>query len=195
MSEAFERALAFVLAHEGAYAAHPSDPGGATNRGITQATYDAWRDQHGQARRSVAKCTMEETRAIYHARYWLATAGDQRAPALALCTFDAAVHSGVPRALKWAAGAGGDPAALNAARLRFLTTLSTWPVFGRGWARRIADLGMLATALTQEPPPRELLVYDETGDLRAVIPAAEDVLIRVTPTRVHARPDPIRRSE
>lgn len=195
MTRAFDTALAFVLAHEGGYVEHPSDPGGATNRGITQTTYDAWRDDHAQARRSVAECTMEETREIYHARYWIATAGDQRTPPIALCTFDAAVHSGVPRALKWAAGAGGDPAALNAARLRFLTALSTWSVFGRGWARRVADLSMLAAALTQEPPPRELLVYDEAGDLRAVIPAGEDVLVRVTPTRVHVRPDPLRRNE
>ena len=27
----------------------------------------------------------------------------------------------------------------NGHRLRFLTDLKTWPDFGRGWARRIAD--------------------------------------------------------
>ena len=39
----FERALTFVLRWEGGYVDHPADPGGATNYGVTQRTYDAWR--------------------------------------------------------------------------------------------------------------------------------------------------------
>ena len=38
MSDTFKKALAHVLAHEGGYADHPDDPGGATNFGITLAT-------------------------------------------------------------------------------------------------------------------------------------------------------------
>lgn len=38
MKQTFEQALACVLASEGGYVDHPLDPGGATNRGITQAT-------------------------------------------------------------------------------------------------------------------------------------------------------------
>ena len=30
-------------------------------------------------------------------------------------------------------------ARFNGHRLRFLTDLKTWPTFGRGWARRVAD--------------------------------------------------------
>jgi hypothetical protein len=43
MPAAFNRALEMVLHHEGGFVDHPADPGGATNRGVTQATYDAYR--------------------------------------------------------------------------------------------------------------------------------------------------------
>jgi lysozyme family protein len=39
----FERALAAVLVHEGGYVNHPKDPGGATNKGVTQRVYDDYR--------------------------------------------------------------------------------------------------------------------------------------------------------
>ena len=39
----FDRALPLVLAHEGGYVDHPSDPGGATNLGITRKTLARWR--------------------------------------------------------------------------------------------------------------------------------------------------------
>jgi len=42
-SSAFETALPFVLRWEGGFVDHPADPGGRTNRGVTQRTYDAWR--------------------------------------------------------------------------------------------------------------------------------------------------------
>ncbi len=38
MSSVFDVALAETLRHEGGFVAHPLDPGGATNRGITQRT-------------------------------------------------------------------------------------------------------------------------------------------------------------
>ena len=40
----FEDALKFVLKWEGGFTNHPKDPGGATNKGITQKVYDAWWD-------------------------------------------------------------------------------------------------------------------------------------------------------
>lgn len=39
MDRNFQRALSLVLKHEGGWADHPSDPGGATMRGVTLATF------------------------------------------------------------------------------------------------------------------------------------------------------------
>ncbi|MFC0282395.1 glycosyl hydrolase 108 family protein [Camelimonas abortus] len=39
----YKEALSAVLKHEGGYVNHPADPGGATNRGVTQRVYDAER--------------------------------------------------------------------------------------------------------------------------------------------------------
>ncbi|WP_152536276.1 glycosyl hydrolase 108 family protein [Mesorhizobium loti] len=36
-------ALARLLAHEGGYSNHPSDPGGPTMKGVTQRVYDGYR--------------------------------------------------------------------------------------------------------------------------------------------------------
>jgi len=49
----FATCLGKVLKHEGGYVNHPKDPGGATNKGVIQRTYDTWRKSMGLAPRSV----------------------------------------------------------------------------------------------------------------------------------------------
>ena len=49
----FIDALPFVLQWEGGYVNHPNDPGGATNKGVTQKVYDAWRAKNGLPAREV----------------------------------------------------------------------------------------------------------------------------------------------
>ncbi len=39
MKRNFKKALKHVLVHEGGWADHPKDPGGATMKGVTLATY------------------------------------------------------------------------------------------------------------------------------------------------------------
>jgi hypothetical protein len=53
MSDAFDAAMPFVLRWEGGFVNHPNDPGGATNKGVTQKVYDGWRTSRGQGTRSV----------------------------------------------------------------------------------------------------------------------------------------------
>src|SRR5690554_3243462 len=109
--ETFEPALALVLAHEGGYVDHPDDPGGATNKGITQRVYDAWRTSRGRHPRSVAAIRDEEVRAIYREQYWDAVRGDDLPAGIDYCTFDAAVNSGPAQAARWlqrAVGAAPD---------------------------------------------------------------------------------------
>lgn len=196
---AFNRALQRALKYEGGFVDHPADPGGATNQGVTQGAYDRWRTRQRLPTRSVREITPEEVRAVYHQDYWLAIGGDELAPARAAALFDAAVHSGVSRALGWDHASGGDWRLLTAARLAFMTNLETWPVFGRGWARRISSL--IAEISEEErlqrleeditPAGRTLVVHDQTGTEVISIPITHDLLLRVTPTKAHIRPDPI----
>lgn len=95
MKSAFDRALAETLGFEGGWSNVPGDRGGATNYGVTQRTYDAWRRTNGQEKQSVELITDDEVRAIYLADYWLPCRCDDLPEPLALATFDMAVHSGV----------------------------------------------------------------------------------------------------
>ena len=162
MTDRFSRALPLILAHEGGYVDHPKDPGGATNQGITQRTYDEWRDYLGADRKGVRGISPDEVSQIYRARYWDAVKGDHLPDGLAYCVFDAAVNSGPARAVRWMQAALGVPAdgvagpqtlaaaqrcdvagaikSVCAARLAFMRSLKIWPTFGRGWAARVADI-------------------------------------------------------
>lgn len=89
----FDEALAVVLDHEGGYVNHPNDPGGPTNRGITQATLTAWRGKDATAD-DVAHLSTSETRDIYRARYWLPVYGRVADQTLGTKVFDMAVNMG-----------------------------------------------------------------------------------------------------
>lgn len=161
MALTFEQMLARVLKHEGGFVNHPKDPGGATNKGITQAVYDNYRKSRLLKTRTVGFIADDEVADIYHREYFRKVWGDKLPSALAFQVFDGAVNSGVSRSIKWlqaAVGAAQDgvlgPKALAAVqaqpveqtienylnlRLAFLMKLSTWDTFGRGWKRRIDE--------------------------------------------------------
>ncbi len=42
MKDNFDKCLALLLQHEGGFVNHPSDPGGATNRGVTKKVWEEW---------------------------------------------------------------------------------------------------------------------------------------------------------
>ena len=162
MKDNFSPSLSHVLRSEGGYVNDGQDPGGATNCGITQAVYDAWRAAHGQPTRDVRAIDPNEIEAIYRQNYWDAVRGDDLPAGVDYCAFDAAVNSGVHRAAVWlqraaqvvddgymgpvtlAAVHSADPRriinAICSQRLAFLETLPTWPHFGRGWSVRVAGL-------------------------------------------------------
>lgn len=161
-SSRFQACLAEVLRHEGGYADHPADPGGATNMGITLATLSDWRGRP-VTKQEVRDLTVAEAGEIYRARYWQPIRGDALPPGVDLAVFDFAVNSGPARAVKALQSVLGvaqdgiiGPATLAAlasapgavevitdlcdARMRFLRSLSTWPTFGGGWTRRVAEV-------------------------------------------------------
>lgn len=101
MRENFLACLKEVLRHEGGYVNHPQDAGGATNFGVTQATYDGYRRRRNLLPRSVKLITADEVADCYRSQYWDKVCGDQLPKGIDFCVFDAAVNSGAPRAEKW----------------------------------------------------------------------------------------------
>lgn len=147
-----DQALVHLLGNEGGYVNNPSDPGGATNFGITQRVARA-NGYLGDMR----SFTISQAIEIYRRSYWEPIKADQLPDSLRFHVFDAAVNSGPTQAIKWlqrAAGVTEDgvigqrtlgaaprvtPAKYSGIRLRFMTDLGSWATFGKGWARRIAD--------------------------------------------------------
>lgn len=97
MEELFKKALDFVLKWEGGYVNNPHDRGGATNKGITQYTYNAWLKSKGLANRDVRYITQDEVEQIYYKNYWLKAGCDKMSPKFALLAFDTAVNMGLAR--------------------------------------------------------------------------------------------------
>lgn len=164
----YDDALRRLLAHEGGYSNHPSDPGGPTNFGITIFDYRKYVKPHATAA-DVRAMQVAEAKAIYRAKYWDAMRCDELPAGVDYSVFDYAVNSGTGRAPKVVQRCLGiavsgriDDATLRAAgqaparqliaaicdeRLRFLQGLRTWPVFGNGWGRRVAEVRAAALAM------------------------------------------------
>lgn len=98
---ALESALKFVLRWEGGFVDHPNDPGGRTNKGVTQKVYDAWRARQGRAAQDVKLIDDAEVHAIYATDYWLPPRCDRLATPLDLVQFDTAVNMGPGRAVRF----------------------------------------------------------------------------------------------
>jgi uncharacterized protein YgiM (DUF1202 family) len=139
----FDRAMQFVERWEGGYVNHPSDPGGATNRGITIGTLTRWRVAKGLPAATVADVkalTREEANAIYKAWYWEASGADRMDWPMCLAHFDLAVNGGVGRAKAALAAVGPDFDKYLTWRENWYRSLQGFPTFGTGWLRRCADL-------------------------------------------------------
>jgi lysozyme family protein len=196
----FTRAMPLVLAHEGGFANHPRDPGGATMQGVTQRVYDAWRQGRGLPARSVRHLEPEERDTIYHDQYWRAVRADDLPDGLAYAVFDFAVNSGPARAareLQRILGAAQDGVignlTLEAVRTRrdltglirdycdarraFVRRLATYDTFGRGWERRIDGVQReaiaFATQAVMPSPSAEATPGRADGPERAMVSVAD----------------------
>lgn len=167
MNTNWDACFSHLIKHEGGYVNHPSDPGGRTNLGVTQEVWEDWTDR-AVNEAEMRALTPEKVKPLYKELYWDRVKGDKLPAGVDYCVFDAAVNSGVRRASQWlqvALGVTADgsigPQTLAmtlaispdtiirnycAQRLRFLQGLSTWPTFGKGWERRVAEVK--ATALS-----------------------------------------------
>lgn len=164
----YPNCLAEVLKHEGGWANHPRDPGGATMRGVIQRNYDRFRDGKGLPRRSVRQIEDHELQEIYRDWFWKPVRGDDLPYGLDLVAFDGGVNSGPARGARWlqvGVGTAADgkigPKTIEAARradvgaiaracdarMGFLQGLRHWDAFGRGWSRRVASVEAVGTRM------------------------------------------------
>ena len=174
----YDAALARLLVHEGGYTNHPADPGGPTNFGIT--IYDFRKYvKSGATAADFRAMKVEDAKAIYRAKYWDAQRCDELPAGVDDSVFDYGVNSGIGRSKKvlqrvvgvkddgvlgpttMTAIAARDPKAviiaLNDERVQFLRSLRTWPVFGRGWGRRVADVRAFSLQLAEAAGNRQQL--------------------------------------
>jgi lysozyme family protein len=157
-----------LIKHEGGYVNHPSDPGGRTNLGITQAVWENWVNRK-VTEEEMKALTKDMVKPLYKDLYWARVKGDKLPSGVDYCVFDAAVNSGVRRAAQWLQSALGvavdgsigpqtlaiasvtSPATIitnfSAQRLKFLQGLSTWPTFGKGWERRVNEVKAAALSM------------------------------------------------
>jgi lysozyme family protein len=161
MNTNFELCLSHLLQHEGGYVNHPQDPGGKTNLGVTQAVWEDWIDR-SVSEDEMKALTPAKVAPLYRELYWDRIKADSLAFGLDYCVFDAAVNSGVSRAVKWLQTIANVPAdgivgaeTLKAAktasiekycahRMEFLKGRSNWPTFGKGWERRVREVEKIA---------------------------------------------------
>jgi lysozyme family protein len=173
MKRTYDVCLPLLLAHEGGYSNHPSDPGGPTNFGITISDYRQY-VKPGAIAADVRRMTVEEAKRIYRTRYWDLQRCDELPAGLDYAVFDFGVNSGTGRSAKSlrrllglpeypatisdeviAAAHGADALTLVGKicdeRLQFLRSLRTWPIFGKGWGRRVAEVKATASAIATKP--------------------------------------------
>lgn len=100
-SDALAKALKFTLLWEGGYVNNPVDPGGATNKGVTQDTYNTYRINNRLPTRGVDSITDAEVHDIYFSMYWQPSQAPIMVLPLAIAHFDTAVNFGVGGAIEF----------------------------------------------------------------------------------------------
>lgn len=190
MQADYKDALRLVLTYEGGKVNNPADPGGRTNKGITQRVYSNYRLRKNQPVVSVYDIMDTEVEDIYRNQYANHVCFDQLPAGVDLIVFDGAVNSGPVASIKWLQRALGvtadghlgsltldaattaDPAKIINAicdrRLLFMRHLRTWRTFGKGWSSRVAHVRKAALAMSAQVPTDEPAFF-EGGQNRALI--------------------------
>ena len=136
---------------EGGYSNHKADKGGATNRGITQKTYDNYRKVRCLPLQDVRKISDQEVELIY-IQYWTEANCHNMTDKFAVLCFDTAVNHGVGKVkqfLEYAEYKYVDK--FLAARKKYYMNIvvndPTQKVFLNGWLNRLKRLENFITAL------------------------------------------------
>ncbi|MCC0809556.1 hypothetical protein FPV16_25735 [Methylobacterium sp. W2] len=204
----FERALPLVLKHEGGYVDHPSDPGGATNLGVTIGTLSSWLKRPA-TKADVKALTRATVAPIYRKNYWDVLRCDEMPAGVDYAVFDFGVNSGPKRAamaLQRAIGVADDGIIgkvtianiatrpvdqiierLMADRMTFLRRLSTWQTFGKGWTSRcdgvLREALAMAHAAPIPTPPVTVAPIPSPPQGEGSVPASPGPLVQPAPRK------------
>lgn len=104
ISDSFFNASMSILSYwEGGFVDDPDDVGGRTNLGITQFTYDNWRQNNTSHPKDVKAINEATAYRIYRELFWdkcgASTGCERYSFSLAYCLFDTAVQFGASRAV------------------------------------------------------------------------------------------------
>jgi len=145
-----------VLAFEGGAVDDPHDKGGRTNRGITQRTYNGWREDKGLGVADVFLMGEEESSEIYRTLYWWPAAKLEWP--LSFVVFDCSVLFGPSRANEWLAAVSWHDASPQAQawailclrRERHRANIAKDKTQARFWAGWMNRLYALAAEISKE---------------------------------------------
>ncbi|MEQ7920262.1 glycosyl hydrolase 108 family protein [Xanthomonas sp. WHRI 1810A] len=159
----FDLAFERVVGHEGGFSTDPKDRGNWTTGVIGQGLLNG--SKFGISAMSypdihIKHLMIDQAKAIYKRDFWDRAKADQYDQAISYQLFDIAVNNGNGNAIRMLQRAasvvddgqiGPESIAavkrmsvtdvimrLNAERLLFITKLSTWPTYGKGWSNRVA---------------------------------------------------------
>jgi lysozyme family protein len=160
----FDQSFMALIGHEGGFTDDPKDRGnwtsGVIGKGELKGTkYGVSAMSYPQV--DIRNLTLDNAKAIYKRDFWDKAKCDTLPDAIRFDVFDMAVNSGVKRAIETLQSALGvkadgiignqtmeaikalDPQLLDKRlsghRLLFIANVGTFPTYGRGWVRRVAN--------------------------------------------------------
>jgi lysozyme family protein len=161
MQSNWQKSFEMMLASEGGYVNHPSDPGGMTNLGVTKRVWEEWTGRESNEAEMRA-LTPELVETLYKVRFWDACRCDEMPSGIDYLVFDFAVNAGPSRSAKILQTAVGVPAdgvigpvtlaavkaqdpdwlieKFSQAKEDFYRSLGTFETFGKGWLDRIEQV-------------------------------------------------------
>ena len=159
MNNNFKECLDLVLKSEGGWVNHPSDPGGETNLGVTKRV---WEEYVGHPVESLKKLTKDDVAPMYEQKYWRPCYGEVLPRGLDFVVFSMGVNAGPGRSVKLlqqSIGCVSDGiigprtrelisasntatliAKFSETRREYYRSLKTFPIFGKGWERRVNEV-------------------------------------------------------
>ena len=169
MKDNYFTSLQNVLKSEGGWSDNPSDPGGATMKGITLEVYRAWKRNPHITKEELKAIPDVDVHNLYKQNYWDKCRCDDLPAGVDYAVFDASVNMGVGRAAKLIQEAVGVVAdgiigngtieAINKTNPRsilenfsvekqnFYKSLPTFETFGKGWLNRVAEVKTSAESM------------------------------------------------